>query len=378
MRHSTLATGVADPSITGEPSVSKFADTSSRGLVVDLQAIEPGHGLADDTRRHIVPFEPSLWLAPRTTSAPRAMGSESISETPILSPIDTESIAIVDPVADIVDLSHGRGRTVLIVVAHADDPTLFLGGTIARWADEGWRVVVVRATDDRWDSWKLDEATTIAQNKTQFEAAMSTLGVAEIVEFGWPTDTLGDASETTMRELIIRQIRTHRPHSLVTFDPYGQFAEDNEDHKMIARATDEAFWTSQFDKHHPEHFTQGLAPHGCFERWYFGRGVGEVTHVVDISSTLDAKVNAACTHRTMMLNYAHQLRLQADSGGWDVSLLDEVIASGDVRPLMEPLLRAGAARIGERHGLTAAEEFRMVRFGGLAAWLERFGTPRGH
>jgi hypothetical protein len=99
--------------------------------------------------------------------------------------------------------------------------------------------------------------------------------------------------------------------------------------------------------------------------------------VVDISSTLDKKVEAACAHGTMMVNYAHQLRLQANSGGWDVALLDEVIATGDVRPLMEPLIRAGAARTGECHGLAAAEEFRMVRFGGLGAWLERFGVPRG-
>ena len=281
-------------------------------------------------------------------------------------------------VPEIIDLSHGHGRTVLLVVAHADDPTLFLGGTVARWADGGWRVVVVRATDDRWDSWNTDEETTIARNKREFDEAMAILGVAEVVELGWPTDTLGDASETAVREQIIRQIRLHRPHSLVTFDPYGRYAEDNEDHKMIARATDEAFWTSQFDKHHPEHFDDGLAPHGCFERWYFGRAVGEVTHVVDITSTLDRKVRAACAHRTMMTNYAHQLRLQADTGGWDVAMLDDVLASGDPTPLMEPLVRAGGARTGERHGLPAAEEFRMVRFGGLGAWLERFGTPRGH
>ncbi|MFM8846957.1 MAG: PIG-L family deacetylase, partial [Actinomycetota bacterium] len=78
--------------------------------------------------------------------------------------------------AEIVDLSGGRGRTVLLVVAHADDPTLFLGGTVARWAADGWRVVVVRATDDRWDSWNTDEATTIAQNKQQFDEAMAILG----------------------------------------------------------------------------------------------------------------------------------------------------------------------------------------------------------
>jgi LmbE family N-acetylglucosaminyl deacetylase len=278
--------------------------------------------------------------------------------------------------ASITEIPPGKNRTVLVVVAHADDPTLFLGGTVARWADSGWRVVVVRATDDRWDSWNLDEASTTAQNKQQFDKAMGILGVSHIVELGWPTDSLGDASELVIREQIIRQIRTHRPHTLVTFDPCSQFAEDNEDHKMIARATDEAFWTSQFDKHHPEHFNEGLAPHGCFERWYFGRAVGEVTDVVDISSTLSRKIKAACTHQTMLVNYAHQLKLQASTGGYDVPLLEEVLQSGNVQPLMEPLLRAGASRTGERYGLGAAEEFRVTRFGGLGMWLDRFGVTR--
>jgi LmbE family N-acetylglucosaminyl deacetylase len=278
--------------------------------------------------------------------------------------------------ATITEIAPGENRTVLVVVAHADDPTLFLGGTIARWADCGWRVVVVRATDDRWDSWNLDESATTTHNKQQFDKAMAILGVSHVVELGWPTDTLGDASEIVIREQIIRQIRTHRPHTLVTFDPFSQFAEDNEDHKMIARATDEAFWTSQFDKHHPEHFNEGLSPHGCFERWYFGRAVGEVTDVVDISSTLSRKVEAACAHTTMLVNYAHQLMLQASTGGYDVPLLEEVLQSGNVQPLMEPLLRAGASRTGALHGLEAAEEFRVTRFGGLGVWLDRFGVTR--
>jgi LmbE family N-acetylglucosaminyl deacetylase len=59
-------------------------------------------------------------------------------------------------------IAPGEGRTILLVVAHADDPALFLGGTILRWADAGWRIVCVRVTDDRWDSHNLTEAATIA------------------------------------------------------------------------------------------------------------------------------------------------------------------------------------------------------------------------
>jgi LmbE family N-acetylglucosaminyl deacetylase len=270
-------------------------------------------------------------------------------------------------------IQPGDGRVILLVVAHADDPALFIGGTLAAWADAGWRVVVVRVTDDRWDSVGLTEEETIERNSVEFREASAVLGIEEIVEIGWPTDRLGDASEVALREVVIRQIRMHQPYALVSFDPYSGFGEDNEDHKLVAAAVDEAFWTSQFDLHHPEHLADGLAPHGCFERWYFGRPVGEVTDVIDIEATLDRKINAGCSHRTMLTNYANQLVLQARTGGWRLPIAEAVLAGGDVRELMEPLLRAGAANTGARHGVAAAEEFRVVRYNGLEALLERYG-----
>ena len=148
------------------------------------------------------------------------------------------------------------------------------------------------------------------------------------------------------------------------------------DHKVVANATDEAFWTSQFDKHHPEHLAEGLSLHGCFERWYFGRPVGEVTDVIDITATLDAKIDAACRHVTMLTNYANQLKLQAATGGWNLALADAVLTTGDVRPLIEPLLRAGAAHVGEGHNIAAAEEFRVVSYGGMEGLLHGVGQRR--
>jgi LmbE family N-acetylglucosaminyl deacetylase len=277
-------------------------------------------------------------------------------------------------------IDPGNGRAVLLVVAHADDVALFLGGTVAAWADAGWRVVVVRVTDDRWDSVGSTPEATIAANTAELHEAARILGVDEIVELGHPTDVLGDMSEVALRAEIIRQVRRVRPYALVTFDPFSRFGEDNQDHVKVAAATDEAFWTSQFDLHHPEHLAEGLEPHGAYERWYFGRQVGEVTTVIDISTTLDRKVDAACAHRTMMTNYANQLRLQAATGGWDLPLAEQVLVTGDVRPLMEPLVRGGAARTGARYGVAAAEEFRVVVYGGLEPLLHRLGVRRddGH
>jgi LmbE family N-acetylglucosaminyl deacetylase len=275
------------------------------------------------------------------------------------------------------EIAPGGGRVVLVVTAHADDAALFLGGTIARWSSAGWRVVLVRVTDDRWDSVGLDEASTIRANARELRSAAAVIGIDEVVDLEYPTDVLGDVSEVELREHMIRLVRTHRPYALVTFDPYAMYGEDNQDHLKVAAAVDESFWTSQFDKHHPEHLAAGLRPHGVFERWYFGRRVTDVTDVVDIGATLDAKVAAARCHLTPMRNFVHQLRLQADTGGWDVPLLDAAMADDDrLRELVEMVVRAGSSAVGARHGLGAAEEFRVVRFGGMGALLERLGTRR--
>ena len=283
-------------------------------------------------------------------------------------------------VATVRSIEPGEGRVVLMVVAHADDVALFLGGTVAAWADAGWRVVVVRVTDDRWDAVGSDEATTAAANREEFGRAAATLGVHEIVELGCATDTLGDASTVELRERIIHAVRTYRPYALVSFDPYAMYGEDNLDHIAVARAVDESFWTSQFDLHHPEHFDEvsthtgdPLAPHGCFERWYFGRRVIEVTDVVDVSATLDRKIAAACCHRTMMLNFFNQLRLQAKTGGWRIPAVDDALGAGEVGEVLERMLRAGGEQLGERYGVGAAEEFRVVSFGGMQGLLDTLG-----
>lgn len=281
------------------------------------------------------------------------------------------------PIAPVVwSPEPGDGRVVLVVVAHADDVALFIGGTVARWTAAGWRVIEVRVTDDRWDSLGLDEATTIQRNADEVRSAAKVLGISDVIDLGWPTDTLADISETALREQIIRLVRTHRPYALVTFDPYGMYGEDNQDHKVVAAAVDESFWTSQFDKHHPEQIESGLEPHGVFERWYFGRRVMDVTHVVDTTGTLATKIEAALCHETPLRNFVNQLRLQAETGGWRVPLLDAAHSDDTaeaLRALMERLMTAGAERTGAQYGLPSAEEFRMVRFGGMASMLETLG-----
>jgi LmbE family N-acetylglucosaminyl deacetylase len=275
--------------------------------------------------------------------------------------------------SNITTIEDGAGRCILVVVAHADDLALFLGGTVLRWSDAGWRVVVVRVTDDRWDSVGLSEEETLTRNYDELRAAADVLGVAEIVELGYATDQLGDQSEVVLREKIIRLVRLYRPYALVSFDPYAMYGEDNQDHLLVAACVDEAFWTSQFDLHHPEHFSEGLSPHGCFERWYFGRQIMQVTDAVDIAPVIDRKIEAVLCHSTMLANMLHQQTLQARTGGWRLPLVEEALTSGNYRELFDSIIRDRALSVGAMNDLEMAEQFRVVRFGGSIEMLEKFG-----
>ena len=276
------------------------------------------------------------------------------------------------PAAGIAVVEPGRGRTILVLSPHADDAALFIGGTIAIWAEAGWRLVVARVTDDRYDSVGLSEAETIAISAVEFRRAMQILGVSETVELGMQTDVLADTSEVALREKIIRLIRTHKPYAIVTIDPYSGVGEDNQDHVVVAEATAEAVWTAMFDKHHPEHLAEGLDVHGVVEQWFFGRPVREVTDIVDITDTLDRKIEAALAHETPLRHIVQQLRMQARTAGYRVAALDDAQA-GDLAPVIEGFIAEPARSLGAQYGLGAAEAFRVERFGGSMEWLKATG-----
>ncbi|MBU6244070.1 MAG: PIG-L family deacetylase [Actinomycetales bacterium] len=254
-------------------------------------------------------------------------------------------------------LDRLAGRPILAFVAHADDCALFIGGTIRLLADAGCPITLVRFTDDCTDSDGLDPSETIRRNDRELQEACEILGIRHRHDLGYPSDTLGDVRRGELREHAIRLIRQVRPYAVLTFDPYARFGEDNQDHIRIAQEVDEAFWTSMFDKHHPEHLQAGLAPHGVVERWYFGRRVTEPTDVIDISAAMPAKTEAAVAHRTMMGNLMRQLTLMGRTAEVDSDWLGGVLGDQD-------------AIVRRMVGHSTTEAFRVVRFSGFAALFD--------
>jgi len=266
------------------------------------------------------------------------------------------------------DLDRLNGRCILVVTPHADDPALFVGGTIALMTECGAQVHYLRITKDETDSVGLSaEATELAIDGELAQAAAH-LGFQSVTNLGYPSDRLSDVPLTELREHVIRVFRQLRPYAVLSFDPYSAYGEDNSDHVRTAQAVDEAYWTAMFDKHHPEHLAAGLTPHGVVERWYFGRRVTQVTHVVDISQTLQRRVDAAVAHRTMLGHMVNQVALFATTAGRDIGDVSELIQNPE--PLVRAIVPATAASTGSAYDLDAAEEFRIVEYAGMGAVID--------
>ena len=59
----------------------------------------------------------------------------------------------------------------------------------------------------------------------------------------------------------------------------------------------------------------------------------------------------------------------------DIELPGLAAAAADPSELVRTAVAAGTAATGARHGLPAAEEFRVVRFAGMEGLIERLTDP---
>lgn len=265
-------------------------------------------------------------------------------------------------------------KNAMIFSPHADDAAAFCGATLAKFADQGWQVILVRVTDDSKDSVGLTREETIRKNTEELREAAEILGIKDIIELGYETDALFDVSELELREKFVYLIRKYRPYAVFTFDPMGLF-ENNQDHIRVAQAVDEAFWVSTFDKHYPEHFKEGLEPFSVCERWYFGRKLNEANHAEDVSLYMDKKVKAMYAHQTMVKHMLRQYQMQLETWGRRVDWLDDSF-EGDYFELLATFLQeqansvAKAFNLGEGH---MGEVFRLERFGDLETLFQALG-----
>ena len=252
-------------------------------------------------------------------------------------------------------------KTVLAFGTHADDLTIWSGGTLSKLSAEGNKLICVRITDDYWDCVGITAEQGYKRNRKEVERAYKRLGADEIVHMDYPTDTLVGVDYMELRKKLIYLIRKYKPDIVVSFDLNGT-DEENMDHIITAQAVNEACWQSSFDLCYPEHFEEGLEIHLPGERYLFARNPTVINFHVDISDFVEDKIKAISEHKTVLKNWFHQNLLLARANRLYIELLEEDVPNA-IR--VNLLVRFMYGETGKKYGVKYAEEYNKIDAGFL-------------
>ncbi len=168
--------------------------------------------------------------------------------------------------------------SLLAVLAHPDDESYGIGGTLARYAAEGVAVSVAIATDGSAGSidknWNGDHSRLIEAREKELQQACRVLGI-NLITFGYQdSGYIGDPAnndpaafincdEQEVTSRIVRLIRELRPQVVITHDETGGYFHP--DHIQCHKLTTAAFFAAGDSMKFPE---PGLAPYQP-ERLYY-------------------------------------------------------------------------------------------------------------
>ncbi len=187
---------------------------------------------------------------------------------------------------------------VLVITPHPDDAEFGTSGTVARWIAEGKTVIYAVCTngDKGTEDRKIKSEELAIIRKQEQLAAAKVLGVKEVIFLEYPDQTLEDTPE--FRKKIVRLIRTYRPETVITADPYRRFIW-HRDHRITGRVVLDAVFPYARDfLAYPDLIKQNLQPHKVREVLLWGSE--EPNYRVDITSYFDLKLNALFCHQSQV------------------------------------------------------------------------------
>jgi len=157
-------------------------------------------------------------------------------------------------------------KTILAVLAHPDDESFGMGGTLALYAKKGYQVHLVCATlgeagtvDDEY----LKNYDSISElREAELRCATQSLGLTSLHLLGYRDSGMPDTPENkhpnaqvshSVEEVagkVVKYIREIKPDIVLTFDPIGGYRHP--DHIHIQKATTLAFEKADDASFHPE------------------------------------------------------------------------------------------------------------------------------
>ncbi len=217
----------------------------------------------------------------------------------------------------------------LVVVAHPDDEVLGFGATGAKLASRGEpvrAVILCGSVDARTER----PSTSALRSDTQ--AASQTLGFAEPVVGAFPNLTMNTVAHLDLVQFIEAQIVQFGATHIYTHHP----SDINDDHRQVYQACIAASRLHQRRENVPALLGLYLMEVPSATDWSYASAHEQFSPnvYVDVSTTLDAKLEALACYRNVMRPHPH--------------------------PRSEQSIRALASYRGAQSGKLAAEAFQAI------------------
>jgi len=187
---------------------------------------------------------------------------------------------------------------VMVITPHPDDAEFGVAGTIVHWVREGKKVVYVVCTNGNKGTSDInmnpDELAKIREQEQLTAAKL--LGVSDVTFLRYPDQALEDTPE--FRKEIVRWIRTYRPETVVTADPYRRYIW-HRDHRITGQVVlDAIFPYARDNRAYPDLLEQGLQPHKVKEVLLWASE--DPNYRSDITDTFDIKMAALRCHKSQV------------------------------------------------------------------------------
>lgn len=199
-----------------------------------------------------------------------------------------------------------KNKTILAVVAHADDIDFGCAGSIGTFVQQGAKVYYLILTDGSKGSEDLSISSEklITMREEEQKNAAEVLGVQQVYFGGFTDGELENSSQ--VRHMIVRYIRTLKPAIVISTDPDVLYNEqigfiNHPDHRAAGHAAlDSVFPFARNARTFPDLWEKGLKSHLVFDVLLTSFNSKRANFIVDITNTFDLKIKALMEHRSQI------------------------------------------------------------------------------
>jgi len=202
-------------------------------------------------------------------------------------------------------------RTVMAVGAHPDDIEILCAGTLAKYANQGSRVVMACITNGNMGHAVIPPAELAQIREKEMRESAKVIG-AEVVWLGFPDEKVFDDQDTRLK--VVDALRVGRPDILITHSP----SDYHPDHRMASKLVFDASFLCTVPHIETEHpFHTKVAP-----ILYMDTLAGlefQPEMYVDVTETFETK-------RKMLSKHQSQVRWLKEHDKIDILEFIEVVA----------------------------------------------------